>query len=323
MKKGEKNMKKNKIAKKIGGICLAGVLGLSITGCFNQTKIDQDKLDTLMTDLQTYLDQQTKGEKQLSTEEQKKLFQKNITNLVNIAMDHNYTYKTDKRVTRVEYESTVTKVYHYTLDDNNLVTKEVYREIYADYVYTYIKDLGLYSKVATENTKDVSSLLTFSTNDIAIYTAGGQRLGWQEVAGEHSAYYDYSYRGEGHDVYETVSEMHSYAEEMTVEMFAQLGIEYQRVGDKDVFTYVYVDFEQGDDDVNQNLAVLNQTIEFGEKYYKSTETIRRHHEGIPQVGDAANPDESYSELLFDKDSSIAFSKVGYQLVDDYYTEQNN
>ena len=325
MKKGAKNMIKNKIVKKIGGICLAGVLGLSITGCFNQTKVDQDKLDTLMTDLQTYLDQQTKGEKKLSSEEKRHIMYENVTNLLNTAMDHNYTFKTDKRVTRVEYESAVTKVYHYTLDDNNLVTKEVYREIYADYVYTYIKDLGLYSKVATENTKDVVSLLTFSTSNsnVAIYTAGGQRLGWQEVAGQHSAYSDYYYNEIGCDAYSALARMYNYVKEMTIEKFVSEGIEYQRLDDKDVFAHGYVDFAEGEYDVNQNLEVFNETIEFGEKSYKTTQKIQRLQEGIPQVGDSGSRDESYFETSFDKDSSIAFSKVGYQLVDDYYIEQNN
>ena len=44
--------------KKISGVCLAVLLGITVSGCAKGVNVDQDKLDTLIADLQTYLDTQ-------------------------------------------------------------------------------------------------------------------------------------------------------------------------------------------------------------------------------------------------------------------------
>ena len=45
---------KKRFMKKVSSVCFAALMGLSVTGCANELKFDQNKLDTLIEDLSSF-----------------------------------------------------------------------------------------------------------------------------------------------------------------------------------------------------------------------------------------------------------------------------
>ncbi len=291
---------KNKIMKKIGILSLAGVLGLSISGCTNKTTVDEEKLNVLMEDLQGYLDSQ----KKTTTEQAMDAYIKGHKNLLKLSMDHNYTYRNDNEYARVEYLENKTKVYFYTLNDNNEKTDEVYREIHDNYVYTYIKDLNIYSKIPLNAAiKHQGSLLTFDgSDDLAVYNEDGSLSKWffylsnpTIMPSYHLDLYKYLYSGSGLAEIDAGFEI----------LFATVLDSYKSEEGKDIF--VMCNLYKLEESL-EYFEYLEQTLVITDKSLNVVEVSKCNSEGVSCDGYT-----DITEISFDKDSTINFNIQGYEL----------
>lgn len=323
-------MKNNKILKMMTGVGLACVSAMGLAGC-SDIEMDQKRLDTLLEKAETYVDSQNQIDyKQLAEELQnyidgqdtkvdyeqmKSDIVKNYLNLIKLSTSQNYTYRTDNEYTRVEYTSdTLTKVYHYTLEDDGSKSHEVYREIvklndgFVCHVKTYVKDLNLYSDDLSSNGYD--HLLAFD-RDYGIWRDFTHNGNYTHI--QIKDYYN-------HDILIDLYQMYSSILEMTPSKLADLLMEYSKIDNQDVFTGYSADFRKGDDHDWEELSYQIDTLKFTDHSYIEESTYFSNNEGVPGQ---QTQDSDYCKVVFDttNQNTIEFDTTGYELIDDYLNAQ--
>lgn len=331
--------KTKKILAGVGiGLTLAGS-GMLMTGCTGGN-VDQAKVDLLIEKFEKYMDTQNNinydklvedinnyldyEKNHIGYEEIKENMLRDFLNLIKVATTHNFTYRSGDRVTRVEYVSdTLTKVYHYLLDGENKVC-EIYREITADNVITYVKDINLYSTVSFSDSKTEISMLTFDGSvDKALKVRNDNHnheyVSWDDVyssvSGNHIKGLDYY----AYDILEELCSLYEELQEMPVEALQGLLLDLDLKSHLHVYRNCSVSYGHEEDENSQNIAYMEQVMEVGSYSYKNLVYRYSNYEGRPSDYDEESLYDE-REIIFDEENkhTINFDTTGYQLVSDYY-----